>query len=81
MVSGIGLFTQYKYQKSLESTVPLDAHGNPISEPTPDLVAVLEREADAERQPFAHGDFDGAEADAEVSLHMIVPEANTNLSS
>lgn len=29
-VSGIGLFTHHKYRKSLESTVPLDAHGNPI---------------------------------------------------
>jgi solute carrier family 35 protein C2 len=29
-VSGIGLFTHHKYRKSLDSTVPLDAHGNPI---------------------------------------------------
>lgn len=27
---GIGLFTHHKYRKSIESTVPLDAHGNPI---------------------------------------------------
>lgn len=29
-VLGIGLFTYHKYRKSLESTIPLDAHGNPI---------------------------------------------------
>ncbi|PPQ77189.1 hypothetical protein CVT25_011035 [Psilocybe cyanescens] len=29
-VCGIGLFTHHKYRKSLNSTVPLDAHGNPI---------------------------------------------------
>lgn len=28
--SGIGLFTYHKYRKSIESPVPLDAHGNPI---------------------------------------------------
>lgn len=27
---GIALFTHHKYQKSLDSTVPLDAHGNPV---------------------------------------------------
>src|ERR1700685_4222144 len=27
---GIALFTYHKYRKSIESTVPLDAHGNPI---------------------------------------------------
>ncbi|KAF8973181.1 triose-phosphate transporter family-domain-containing protein, partial [Flammula alnicola] len=31
-VCGIGLFTHHKYRKSMESTVPLDAHGNPILE-------------------------------------------------
>ncbi|EAU91556.2 triose phosphate transporter [Coprinopsis cinerea okayama7 len=31
-VCGIGLFTYHKYRKSMESTVPLDAHGNPVSE-------------------------------------------------
>jgi solute carrier family 35, member C2 len=31
-VSGIGLFTHHKYRKSIESKVPLDAHGNPIAE-------------------------------------------------
>jgi hypothetical protein len=29
--SGIALFTYHKYRKSLETAVPLDAHGNPIS--------------------------------------------------
>lgn len=28
---GIGLFTFHKYHKSLESNVPLDAHGNPVT--------------------------------------------------
>ncbi|KAK7045711.1 hypothetical protein VNI00_007544 [Paramarasmius palmivorus] len=31
-VCGIGLYTYHKYRKSLESTVPLDGHGNPTSE-------------------------------------------------
>ncbi|ESK91006.1 nucleotide-sugar transporter [Moniliophthora roreri MCA 2997] len=31
-VCGIGLYTYHKYRKSLESTVPLDGHGNPISD-------------------------------------------------
>nr|GAT57766.1 predicted protein [Mycena chlorophos] len=30
-VCGIGLFTYHKYRKSLDTAVPLDAHGNPIS--------------------------------------------------
>jgi len=29
-ICGIALFTYHKYRKSIESTVPLDAHGNPI---------------------------------------------------
>ncbi|KAF8879241.1 triose-phosphate transporter family-domain-containing protein [Infundibulicybe gibba] len=29
-ICGIGLFTFYKYRESMESAVPLDAHGNPI---------------------------------------------------
>jgi solute carrier family 35 protein C2 len=31
-VCGIGLFTYHKYRKSIESTVPLDAHGHPVIE-------------------------------------------------
>ena len=30
LVLGIGLFTYHKYRKSIESTIPLDAHGNPV---------------------------------------------------
>jgi solute carrier family 35 protein C2 len=30
-ILGIALFTYHKYRKSLETAVPLDAHGNPIS--------------------------------------------------
>lgn len=30
MYLGIALFTYHKYSKSIGSTVPLDAHGNPI---------------------------------------------------
>jgi len=26
------LYTHHKYRKSIESTVPLDAHGNPVAE-------------------------------------------------
>lgn len=28
---GITLFTYHKYRKSMDSPVPLDAHGNPVS--------------------------------------------------
>ncbi|KIK68930.1 hypothetical protein GYMLUDRAFT_34939 [Collybiopsis luxurians FD-317 M1] len=31
-ICGIGLFTYHKYLKSIQSLVPLDAHGNPILE-------------------------------------------------
>ncbi|KAF8629221.1 hypothetical protein AX17_005804 [Amanita inopinata Kibby_2008] len=30
-VCGIALFTYHKYRKTIESTIPLDAHGNPIT--------------------------------------------------
>lgn len=30
--TGIGLFTYHKYHKSMESPVPLDTHGNPITD-------------------------------------------------
>lgn len=30
-VQGIALFTLHKYHKSLDTTVPLDAHGNLVS--------------------------------------------------
>ena len=29
---GIGLYTYHKYRKSIDSTIPLDAHGNPVVE-------------------------------------------------
>lgn len=32
VIAGIGLFTFHKYLKSIQSTVPLDGHGNPIPE-------------------------------------------------
>ncbi|KAJ3497150.1 hypothetical protein NLJ89_g10390 [Agrocybe chaxingu] len=41
-VSGIGLFTVHKYRKSIESTVPLDAHGNPITEDEEGSIGSLE---------------------------------------
>jgi solute carrier family 35 protein C2 len=30
--AGIALFTYHKYRKSIDSPIPLDAHGNPIPE-------------------------------------------------
>ncbi|TFK53861.1 TPT-domain-containing protein [Heliocybe sulcata] len=33
-VCGIILFTYHRYRKSIESTLPLDAHGNPVEEET-----------------------------------------------
>lgn len=35
---GIVLFTYHKYSKSLESTVPVDTHGNPVEEDDIDIV-------------------------------------------
>lgn len=32
ITAGIVLFTYHKYLKSIQSTVPLDGHGNPILE-------------------------------------------------
>lgn len=31
ITTGIGLYTHHKYRKSIESAVPLDAHGNPVT--------------------------------------------------
>jgi len=35
-ICGIALFTYHKYRKSIDSPVPLDAHGNPILEGSSD---------------------------------------------
>ena len=53
--AGIALFTYHKYRKSIDSPVPLDAHGNPISD---DINGVEDAHhlhviADEERQPLA----------------------------
>lgn len=47
---GIILFTYHKYLKSITSTVPLDAHGNPLSDPdieidTPGVIGLQENSA------------------------------------
>lgn len=52
---GIGLFTYHKYSKSMESSVPLDAHGNPISE--------LEEDGDVEERAHLTGVSRSEEAD------------------
>lgn len=31
-LEGIALYTWHKYKKALDSTIPLDSHGNPIEE-------------------------------------------------
>ncbi|KAF9268768.1 TPT-domain-containing protein [Marasmius fiardii PR-910] len=45
-VCGIVLFTYHKYRKSLESTVPLDGHGNPINLEMDDVHGDQEYEAE-----------------------------------
>lgn len=35
--AGIALFAYHKYRKSIESTIPLDAHGNPLADDTADV--------------------------------------------
>jgi solute carrier family 35 protein C2 len=32
LLPGIALFTYHKYRKSIDSPVPLDAHGNPLTD-------------------------------------------------
>lgn len=56
MNAGIALFTYHKYRKSIDSKVPLDAHGNPIEDG--DLegdgdIHHLHDLVDEERQPLA----------------------------
>ncbi|PCH43555.1 TPT-domain-containing protein [Wolfiporia cocos MD-104 SS10] len=70
---GIGLYTYHKYRKSMESSVPLDAHGNPISEDEEDKLVdslPLHDTFIEERQPLA------SEPDAVTGLG---PEAITEL--
>ncbi|KAI0693011.1 triose-phosphate transporter family-domain-containing protein [Cytidiella melzeri] len=53
---GIGLFTYHKYRKSIDSKVPLDAHGNPIEDDDFEGDAdshYLHNLVDEERQPLA----------------------------
>ena len=52
---GIALFTYHKYRKSIDSKVPLDAHGNPISDDSSNEGDShgLHVIADEERQPLA----------------------------
>ncbi|KAH6914220.1 triose phosphate transporter [Coprinopsis sp. MPI-PUGE-AT-0042] len=52
---GIGLFTYHKYSKSMSSSVPLDAHGNPISE--------LDEDGDAEERARLTGISQSEDAD------------------
>lgn len=61
---GIALFTYHKYRKSIDSTVPLDAHGNAVGEDFEDTHN-LHTLADEERQPLAAG------ADSELSEPMV----------
>lgn len=56
--TGIALFTYHKYRKSIDSTLPLDAHGNPIEDYEDDLVSshhlrVMDLEDTEERRPLA----------------------------
>ncbi|GJE95834.1 triose-phosphate transporter family-domain-containing protein [Phanerochaete sordida] len=54
-ICGIALFTYHKYRKSIDSPVPLDAHGNPIGDDSVggEDVHHLQVIADEERQPLA----------------------------
>lgn len=52
---GIALFTYHKYRKSIDSKVPLDAHGNPINDEGigAEDAHHLHVIADEERRPLA----------------------------
>ena len=56
---GIALFTYHKYRKSIDSNLPLDAHGNPIEDYEDDIASshhlrVMDLEEDTEeRRPLA----------------------------
>lgn len=57
--AGIALFTYHKYRKSIDSPVPLDGHGNPITDSDD---ALEDRDAE-ERAPLtAHVERDGIDA-------------------
>ena len=56
--AGIALFTYHKYRKSIDSPVPLDAHGNPIPEE--------EEDEDEEERAHLTGPHHGGEEDDEV---------------
>ncbi|TFL04803.1 triose-phosphate transporter family-domain-containing protein [Pterulicium gracile] len=58
-VSGIMLFTYHKYQKSINSTVALDAHGNPVIDDQQDLSHEL-----AEREWLNPGQDDADQGDS-----------------
>lgn len=51
---GIGVFIYHKYRKSLESKVPLDAHGNPIPEDDPTAAAILKEDEDGDEEEQRH---------------------------
>jgi solute carrier family 35 protein C2 len=51
--AGIILYTYHKYQRAIDSPVPLDAHGNPIAEEEEEeLLGGLELE-ETDRDPLA----------------------------
>lgn len=62
--TGIALFTFHKYRKSIDSPIPLDAHGNPISDDDDDeMLGDLDAE---ERAHLTRQDQDQTQALDEV---------------
>jgi hypothetical protein len=65
-MAGICLYTYHKYQKALQSTVPLDAHGNPL--PQEEAEEILQTATRLEFPPeegFIDGDGEGCESPSE----------------
>ena len=52
---GIGLFTFHKYRKTIESTIPLDAHGNPVEDIATDNTRAHVYHGVAEAWPLTSG--------------------------
>ncbi|KAF6760097.1 triose-phosphate transporter family-domain-containing protein [Ephemerocybe angulata] len=68
-VAGIVLFTYHKYRKSIDSPIPLDAHGNPISD-ADEVLADLDAE-DSERAHLTAHHYHTDEPD-EVRINALV---------
>jgi len=57
-ICGIALFTFHKYRKSIDSPIPLDAHGNPIAPDSSDSLEGEESQPLTERRSYTDQAFE-----------------------